>query len=295
MHLAYGALLASLLMDVAIKLVSAEVSTWAIVAWRWIFSIAILLPFALRYMKPYEWNPFARIHLVRAALNLTGTYCLFYSLQHLQLPIVIAIFFAEPLLTSVFAALIGGERLGPAKWTLSTVGFLGVILVIFSGTSSADMVASVGHVDALIALAGASAWALMAVLTKRDGGHLSALSMLFWISIAAAAVAVAMSYENFTFVGTRDMSLLLLAAVLGTIYSLLWINGLKKLSASAVASVMYLALPLSYVVGYVFFREVPPTMAIVGSSLLFCMVVLFAQPTLQARFNQLFNVRVVSK
>ncbi len=288
MHLAYGALLASLLMDVSIKLVSSEVSTWAIVAWRWIFSIFILLPFTLRHLKPHEWKPFERTHIMRAVLNLTGTFCLFYSLQRLQLPVAIAIFFAEPLLTSVFAALIGGEKLGPAKWALSILGFFGVTLVIFSGQGSSEMVAAVSYSDALIALTGAAAWALMAVLTKRDGAHLSALSLLFWISIFAATAGVLMSHDNFTHIGMRDMGLLLIAAGLGTVYSLLWINGLKRLSASAVASVMYLALPLSYVVGYVIFREVPPTMAIVGSSLLFCMVVIFTQPSLQARFNQAF-------
>lgn len=295
MHLAYGALLASILMDVSIKLVSSGVSTWAIVAWRWLFSIAILLPFALYYLKPHEWRPFEWVHLMRAVLNLIGTFCLFYSLQKLQLPVVLAIFFVEPLLTSVFAAVIGGERLGPAKWVLSIFGFIGVALVILSVKGGTDMVASVSYVDAMVAFAGAAAWALMAVLTKRDGAHLSALSLLFWISIAAASVGVVMSHDNFTSIGLRDVALLFAAAILGTIYSLLWINGLKRLSASAVASVMYLALPLSYVVGYFFFHEVPPTMAIVGSSLLFCMVVLFTQPSLQARFNQLFHNRAGNK
>lgn len=295
MHLAYGALLASILMDVAIKMISAGVTTWAIVAWRWLFSIAILLPFAMYYLRPHEWKPFERVHFVRAVLNLTGTFCLFYSLQKLQLPVVFAIFFAEPLLTSVFAAVIGGERLGPAKWVLSVLGFIGVALVILGVNGSQDMVAAVGHADAFVALAGAAAWALMAVLTKRDATHLSALSLLFWNSIVAAGAGVVMSHDNFLAVGTGDITLLFAAAILGTIYSLLWINSLKRLSASSVASVMYLALPLSYVVGYIFFREVPPTMAILGSSLLFCIVVLFTQPSLQSKFNQLLSKKVETK
>jgi drug/metabolite transporter (DMT)-like permease len=292
MHLAYGALLASILMDVAIKLVSTGVSTWAIVAWRWLFSIGILIPFALFYLKPHEWKPFERIHLVRAVLNLIGTFCLFYALQRLQLSVVIAIFFAEPLLTSVFAALVGREHLGPSKWVVSVLGFAGVTLVIIGANGGAASLSLVNHFDALVALAGATAWALMAVLTKRDGGHLSALSLLLWISVAAAGAGVAMSYGTLTSVGPRDIFMLLGAAVLGTIYSLLWINGLKRLSASAVASVMYLSLALSYLVGFAFFGEVPPPLAIVGSAILFCMVMLLSQPSLQQRFDQLFYSKV---
>jgi drug/metabolite transporter (DMT)-like permease len=289
MHLAYGALLASILMDVCIKLVSSEVSTWVIVAWRWLFSLLIILPFALCQFKPHEWKPLERMHVLRAVLNLSGTFCLFYSLQRLQLPIVIAIFFAEPLLISVFAALVGGERLGPTKWAVSVLGFVGVSLVILGANGGSVVAGHVDHVDALIALSGATAWALMAVLTKRDGAHLSALSLLFWISVAAASTGVAMSFGSFTSVGLQDMFLLFAAAVMGTIYSLLWINGFKRFSASSVASVMYLGLPLSYVVGFVCFREVPPATAMVGSAILFFMVVVLTQPSMQAKLNQLLG------
>lgn len=69
-----------------------------------------------------------------------------------------------------------------------------------------------------------------------------------------------------------DMWLLGLVASLGSVFSLLWVAALKRVSARAAAHVMYLALPLGAFVGRWFFDELPHTVSVVGSASVFLAV-----------------------
>ena len=78
----YGAIIASLGMDVVIKFVSADVDTWTMVAIRWLSASLMLAPFAIARFSGSEWNPVRWVHVFKAMLKVIGTYCLFHALQH---------------------------------------------------------------------------------------------------------------------------------------------------------------------------------------------------------------------
>lgn len=289
MHLIYVAMVASVLMDVAIKMVSPEVGTWTLVAWRWTIAVLILGPVVVIRFEAHDWRPFDKVHLWRASLNGVGVFCLFHSLQHLQLTSVVAIFYAEPLFTTVFAGLVGREKVGTADWIVSVLGFAGVTLVVLgSGQSLGNFVTSIDS-DALVAVLGAAAFALTSVITRRFGMRHSSLALAFWMAVSSAIFGAAMAGQALLDIGTNDFLLLCVAGVMGTVFALLWVSGLKRLPASTAASARYLTLPLSCLVGYLFFSEVPSLTTLVGSGVLLLVLGVFMRPGVRSRIDAAFG------
>ena len=271
-HMLYGALVAGLLMDMLLKQLGASVGVWATVAWRWTFGALMLLPLAVMMFRRPDWHAFRRIHVMRAVLNLMGTYGLVFGLQKLSFALVITIFFAEPLLTLILATLVGRQPLHASQLTISALGLAGVALATWGdgwrmGSFQPEVV-----VVASIALAGAFAGALMTVLTQAHGRTCSSLSLVFWTAVSAAGVGLWMAGPSAWTVPVADMWRLGWVAALGCVFSLLWVAALKRVAARVAAHIMYLTLPLGALAGWWFFDELPHAVSVVGSVSVFLAV-----------------------
>ena len=291
MHFVYGAIIASILMDVAIKLTSAEVSTWSMVALRWIFAAFILIPFVVHRFSASDYTPLKFIYIVRTLLNLIGTFCLFHALQNLQLSLVVAIFFSEPLFTTIFAAILGKEAVGRRGWATSLTGFVGVVLVVLGSAEEKIALSDEAIVHSLVAVLGAASWGLMSVVTKIYGVRQSSLALVFWLAVTTAVAGSIMAGHELLEVSRRDLFLIFSAACLGSVYSILWVKSLKKISANRVSSAMYLTLPLGYLIGYLVFNQVPDTMAWIGSFIIMSVVFISSNPKFIVKSINLFKTK----
>lgn len=271
-YMLYAAVLAGLLMDMLFKQLGASLGVWAMLAWRWTLGALMLLPLAVVMFDRADWQAFRRVHLMRAALNLMGTYGLIFGLQKLPLALVITIFFAEPLLTLILATLLGRQPLHAMQLLISAAGLVGVGLATVGesariGSFQPDVV-----IAASIALAGAFAGALMTVVTQVHGRTCSSLSLVFWTAVSAAGVGLWMAGPSAWSVPSADMWQLGLVAGLGCVFSLLWVMALKRVAAEVAAHIMYLTLPLGALAGWWFFDESPQTVSVVGSVSVFLAV-----------------------
>jgi S-adenosylmethionine uptake transporter len=271
-YLLYGALLAGLLMDMLYKQLGASEGIWATVAWRWTFGALMLLPLAVTMFGRSDWQVWRPIHLIRAVLNLMGTYGLVFGLQKLSFALVITIFFAEPLLTLILATLIGRQPLHVFQLVISILGLAGVGLATWGDGWRTGSFQSEVVVAASIALAGAFAGALMTVVTQVHGRTCSSLSLVFWTAVSAALVGLWMAGPSAWTVPAADLWLLGLVAGLGCLFSLFWVAALKRVPARVAAHIMYLTLPLGALAGWLFFDELPHAVSVVGSASVFLAV-----------------------
>lgn len=278
----YGAIAASLAMDVLIKIVSDGVQTWTMVALRWGVALLFLTPFAIKHFTTADWNPLRRVHFSRALLNVIGTFCFFHSLQTLQLPVAVTIFFAEPLFTTLFAVMLGRESVSWRGWIMTFVGFLGVILVAIGDPNQHYELGSVLNGHAAVAVAGAVAWGLMTVLTKRYGGAQSSLCLVFWLAALTSLISFPIAGGEIFKVSPSDAILIAGAAALGSIYSILWVAALKVMPASLATTGLYLTLPCSFIIGFVLFQEIPTGISIFGGIIVFIGVVSLTNDRLRA-------------
>ena len=271
------ALLAGVLMDVLVKLLGgseagAGVGVAVTVAWRWAFGLLVLLPLALFTFTRHDWTPWRHVHAQRALLNLFCTYALVLGLQQLPLALVMTIFFAEPLLMLLLAALIGRQALPRRQLLVCVVGLLGVALATYGDWHRAGPANEPLLLAALIAVLGAAAGALQTVLTQRHGGDVSSRSLVFWTSVSATAVALPLAGPAAWALSPGQAGLLLGVGALGTAFSLLWVGALKRVPARVAAHVLYLTLPLGALAGWWWFDETPHAVSVLGSLCVFAAV-----------------------
>lgn len=257
--MALGGVLAGSGMDVLGKLVMAEASAAQGVLLRWGFGLLLLLClFRLRRQRPRMAR--RDVHLIRALLNLLGSYCFFHALATLPLSLVVTIFYAEPLLALPFARLLLRERVGARRLAALAAGFLGILLATrpsFAGAGG----------DLLVALLGAGAWALLHVLTKARGGRESVPDLMFWLALFSTAASLPLALADWRPLATETLLGALGVAAFGMANSLLFLSALKRADALLVIGIGYLALPLGFLASWLFFGEALQPLTLAGGAL----------------------------
>jgi len=128
--------------DVVVKIVAEQVSLWQLLFIRSLLTLWLLVMVAaamgrLATLAPRTWF----WPLVRAGF-MCGAYLSFYAaLPLLPLSKAAAAFFTGPLIITLLAALILGERIGPRRILAVIVGFAGVVCIIRPGLEGWNPVA----------------------------------------------------------------------------------------------------------------------------------------------------------
>ena len=128
--------------DVVVKIVAAQVSLWQLLFIRslltlWLLVMVVAVTGRLPTLAPRSWF----WPLVRASF-MCGAYLSFYAaLPLLPLSKAAAAFFTGPLIITLLAALLLGERIGPRRVLAILAGFLGVVCIVRPGAEGWSPVA----------------------------------------------------------------------------------------------------------------------------------------------------------
>ena len=136
------AMLAFSTQDVVVKIVAEQVSLWQLLFIRslltlWLLVMVVAAMGRMATLAPRAWF----WPLVRAGF-MCGAYLSFYAaLPLLPLSKAAAGFFTGPLIITLLAALLLGERIGPRRVLAIAVGFAGVVFIIRPGAEGWSPVA----------------------------------------------------------------------------------------------------------------------------------------------------------
>lgn len=157
---------------VFIRLASETIHPFALVFWRNLAGLLLILPIILRdpsIASPRQWKS----HAVRATSGVIGMFTVFYAVANAPLATVQAITFAAPIFATAGAALFLGETLRARRIGALLAGFAGVLVVLRPGAQPLTP----GIVSAVIA-AGAIAFSIIAI--KRLVGIARPMAVVFW-------------------------------------------------------------------------------------------------------------------
>ncbi|MEP4197335.1 MAG: DMT family transporter [Aliishimia sp.] len=167
--------------DMAVKSLSGDYPLHQLVFLRSFIALAMATAFlqfeggfaALRVANP-------GLHLVRAALLVMANSCFYAALVAMPIATATAIYFVAPLIVTLLAIPVLGERVGPRRIAAISVGFCGVLVILGPEIASA---AGLGWIVVLPVLA-ASGYATMSVLTRKLGARAPASVLSFWVQVA---------------------------------------------------------------------------------------------------------------
>lgn len=228
-----------------------------------IFAVLFLPRGSLRMQQPL-------LLLAPGACMAIATVCIFAALKYLSIAEAIAIFFVEPLVLTIMAAVLLKERVGWRRISAIVVGFVGAILVI-----QPNFVA-VGW-PALLPLVTAVSFASYVILARRLAARFEPVAIQAYTGYSATALLalVALLGWSAEFEATeiawptlsqwvRLVGVGAVAAVGHVIVAM----ALRRTPASIMAPTQYIEIISATILGFIFFGDFPNALAWTGIAII---------------------------
>ena len=260
-------------LDARGKVVVQTVSPFEVHFFRNVIQTVVLLV-ALPLLGRAVFTPEVRANWVKIAgvgvcLANTGSF-LFWSLQSLPLANAIAIFFAEPLILTIFCVIFLGERVGIHRASAVLVGLLGAVVVIRPNFAAFG-------IAAVLPLCAATAFAAAMTILRSLSGQVDAVRTQAIAGIFGSAfLGVVLIIGGLAEVEIMEFTMppahlwhLILAIGLGaTLAQLMLTVALRFAEASVLAPFQYLEIVAATAIGYFWFGDFPDALTWVGTALI---------------------------
>lgn len=213
-----------------------------------VFASVLLFPLrgkSLIRTKHLRW------HLLRGAMFCAMTGINFWALQYLQLAVTSSIFFIVPILISLMAAPMLGEKLDARRWIAIVAGFAGVLVIVRPG--SADF-----HPAMLLSLVNALLYALFNLTTRRLAAYDPPETIQYLPAVAASVLLAPFAIAGWESPASwLEWSVLCLLGVLGGLGHYFLALAHRYAPATVIAPFLYQQVIYMALFGYVVFGDVP--------------------------------------
>uniref|UniRef100_UPI0040485785 DMT family transporter n=1 Tax=Yoonia sp. TaxID=2212373 RepID=UPI0040485785 len=248
--------------DIAIKILGATYSPIQIV----FFSVLLSFPLAtVMLMRDNTAGTLIPRHpwwmaLRTVAAVATGVSA-FYAFTVLPLAQVYAILFAAPLMITVLAIPVLGEKVRLRRWAAVLVGLFGVLVVLRPGSTDLTL----GHVAALVAALGGS---IASIVVRKIGADERPVVMLLYPMMTNFVVMAALLPLVYVPMPIEHLGLLGVVAVFAWIASRMIITAYQTGEAAIIAPMQYSQIIWATAYGAFFFGESIDMTTAVGAGII---------------------------
>lgn len=244
--------------DAIAKYLSDSLAPGQIAASRFLFQLLFLLPIVVIAGRPLASRHIG-LNALRGALIGGATLLFFWALSYLPLADTVAIFFVEPLILTLIAAVFLREPVGWRRLSAVVVGFAGALLVIQPSFQNIGF-------PAFLPLGAALCFATYLALTRRVAMAEDVLTMQLWAGVfGLVTLAVAVGVGQAASIAVLDPSWpdgdewLLLAALgaIATAGHLLIVGAFRRASPGILAPFQYLEILGATLLGVLIFDDFP--------------------------------------
>ena len=179
--------------------------------------------------------------------------CFYLAVIKLEYATAATLAFASPIFLTALSVPILRNQVGPWRWFAVALGFIGIVIII---KPNSDIFSN----ESLLPLGAAFGYALAAVLVKLfpKEVHTARIQLYTQMTTLIATLIIAISTFSLTFIlSLTDLFFLGLMGISGGIGVILLISGYRLTEPSLIAPFEYFALPISFILGWIFFLEWP--------------------------------------
>ncbi len=170
---------------------------------------------------------------------------------------IYVIAFASPLIATIIATLVLGERTTPVQWALIIGGFLGVLVAMNPTAPTAGLIL-------LLPFAQAAGNGVYHVLTRVCARSDGSVAQLFHSAAVATLILSVLLPWVWTPITAPDAALLLFGGALVTVGHFLLIKAFTMAPTARVSPMVYSQIVWSTLFGYAVFGDVPPLTTWIG-------------------------------
>ncbi|TXH79387.1 MAG: EamA/RhaT family transporter [Thiothrix sp.] len=262
-------------MDAAAKVMGETIAAASIVLARFGFQSLFLLPFVWRELYLPRGEEL-RLHLWRALGICSSTLCFFAAIQVMPQVDALAVFFTMPLLVTLLAPWMLGEKIGWRRLSAVSIGMIGALIIIQPGRSPFGLIA-------LLPLIAALGFAFYLLFTRKlarsSSMHqgVSVFTMQFYSgvfgSLMILVLIIVMQPFNLPAFDLHWPELwqwrqLILVGVLASIGHVMVTKAFQYADASLLAGFQYTELISAAVLGWWLFDDIPTLNTWMGSAIL---------------------------
>lgn len=248
--------------DALVKWVVTSISIWQILFFRSLTIVIGCLAVGRReiVVRTIE-TPYRVPLLIRAGLLLLAWICYFSASADLQLAELTTIYFGSPVLVTLLAIPILGERVSGRQWVAVAVGFVGVVIAC-RPTSGSFGTAT------LLALAASAIWACAIILMRRTSLGAGTFMQIFVVNLVFLPVVGVGTWLTWTTPSWPTLGMLITIGVIGGLAQMTAFEGIRRAPASVLAPFEYTALIWSFVLGYLVWGDVPGVPVFAGAAMI---------------------------
>jgi drug/metabolite transporter (DMT)-like permease len=251
-------------MSVLVKLASPRLPTGEIVLARALMTLVISYVMVKRAALSPWGNARGRLFL-RGLLGFAALGCYYMALARLPLADATTLHFTQPLVTSLLAWWLLGERVGWAAAFAIACGLGGVLLVVHPGMpldSGAD------PVGVVIALASATFSSIAYVTVRQLAKTEHPLVIVFYFPLVATPLAIPWAAADFVWPSALDWLLLVGIGVTTQFGQVFLTKGLMIERAGRATSVGYIQICFAVIWQLVIFEQLPGLGTVLGAALI---------------------------
>jgi drug/metabolite transporter (DMT)-like permease len=208
-------------------------------------------------------------HLGRGTISIGGMFFNFSALARLPIVDATAISFAAPFITVALSAIFLRERVRIYRWSAVVVGFIGILVMLMPYFDLARHAAAGATIaGAAFAIAAAFCNAGSVVQTRRLTETETTSSIVFYFSLICALAGLATWPFGWISASWGELPALVTIGLFGGIAHILLTESYRWAPASLVAPFDYTAMVWAFVLGYVFFDELPTVHVFIGAAII---------------------------
>jgi drug/metabolite transporter (DMT)-like permease len=221
--------------------------TWG----RYAFNMLVLLPivaprFGWRLLTP----PRLGLQVIRGLCLLAATMLFFTALMYLTMAETLALAFVYPLIVTVAAPFVLGERLSAAKLVAALIGFCRAVLIIRPG-------AAVFQPASLLAFSTAFVFSVYIMLTRKLAGLAPHLHSLFFTAFVGAVAMTPIVPFVWVAMSWLDWLGFLAIGSIAAAGHLLLLRAYERAPASVLAPLGYFEIVSTVAIGWLLFGDLP--------------------------------------
>jgi drug/metabolite transporter (DMT)-like permease len=197
----------------------------------------------------------------RAAITLLAWLLYFTAARSMPLAQLLTLYFSAPLIITVLATPLLGERVTAVRWISVGIGFVGVLV------ASDPFGVRVSRATFLVLIA-AALWAYAIILMRQIARRESSMVQMFSQNLFYFLVTGTLTAFTWKTPTIGQFGLLASIGVLGGAGQFTMFEAVKFAPASVMATVEYSALVWGFVLGYLIWGDVPPVAIFAGAALI---------------------------
>jgi drug/metabolite transporter (DMT)-like permease len=201
-----------------------------------------------------------RAHVMRATSQVGSQTMLLIAFSLMPLAGVTAIMFSSPIFSTLASAYFLHEKVGPARWIVLLIGFLGVVVIANPGVDTFQ-------VGALFALGNAVLFGTVVAGVRGMASTESAETLImFQLTLLTTVYAFALLL-GFTLPTAFDALVMIGSGIGNGVAQYLWTRAIHLAPTSAVVPFQYLQLVWAMLLGFAVWGDLPTIGLLVGSAI----------------------------